>query len=345
MRPSVGDRGGQSYQGVFERSSVPMLLVDDERRIVDLNDAFCGLTGLTRDEAVSIRIDDLMPVGALARQTTFTRPDGAVRDIEIEATAHVTPGRHLGIIRDVTERKELERQAHDAQRLESASRLAGAIAHDFNNLLTVISGYSELLVGDLADERLGRHAAEIERAAARAAALTNQLLAFSRRQVLQPVPLDLNDVVAELERALQTLLAPAVDLVIRLDLRLGEVAADRAQIERVLLDLSENARTSMRTGGTLTIATRNVERPDGTFAEVRLTDTGGGLTDEEQRKLFDPFAGREAGLSLGLATVLAIVEQSGGMIEVDSAPGAGTTFSVLLPLRDPGHATVSLFDV
>jgi two-component system, cell cycle sensor histidine kinase and response regulator CckA len=220
--------------------------------------------------------------------------------------------------------------------MEAVGRLAGGVAHDFNNLLTAIAGYSEFLISGLTeDDRLRRHAEEIKKASARAAALTGQLLAFSRRQVLQPRVLDLNAVVSDMDMMLRRLIGEDVELVAMLETNLATVRADPTQLEQVIVNLAVNARDAMPNGGSLTIETANVELDDDGFVELRMTDTGVGMTDTERHQLFDPFfTTKEGGTGLGLATVYGIVEQSGGTIEVDSAPGMGSSFRILLPRVD-----------
>jgi CheY-like chemotaxis protein len=216
--------------------------------------------------------------------------------------------------------------------MEAVGRLAGGIAHDFNNLLTAISGYSEFLIADLHDERQLRHADEIRKAAARAASLTGQLLAFSRRQVLQPRVLDLNAVVSDMEMMLRRLIGEDVELVAILDPALGPVLADPTQIEQVIVNLVVNARDAMPHGGSLTIETANIQTKAGPAVELRMSDTGIGMTDDERSQLFDPFfTTKVGGTGLGLATVYGVVEQSGGTIEVDTSPGMGAVFRICFP--------------
>ena len=236
---------------------------------------------------------------------------------------------------NVTEARRVEVQLRQAQKMEAVGRLAGGIAHDFNNLLTAISGYSEFLIEGQTDERQRRYAEEIKRAATRAAALTGQLLAFSRRQVLQPRVLDLNAVVGDMDMMLRRLIGEDVELVTMLDPALANVLADPTQIEQVIVNLAVNAREAMPHGGSVTIETANLETDAGQFADLRLTDTGVGMSDEERRQLFDPFfTTKDGGTGLGLATVYGIVEQSGGTIEVESAPGLGSSFRILLPAAE-----------
>jgi signal transduction histidine kinase/ActR/RegA family two-component response regulator len=273
-----------------------------------------------------------LELGALEAEVTLHRPDGTERRIDFMATANVRPGRHIAVIRDLTRQNELEVQLRQAQKMEAVGRLAGGIAHDFNNLLTAIAGYSEFLIGGHTDPRLRRHAEEIKKAAARAASLTGQLLAFSRRQVLQPRVLDLNAVVSDMDMMLRRLIGEDVELLTMLEPELAPIRADPTQLEQVIVNLAVNARDAMPGGGSVTIETANIVIDDEEHVELRLTDTGIGMTESERQQLFDPFFTTKAGgTGLGLATVHGIVEQSGGTIEVTSAPGMGSSFRVLLP--------------
>ena len=336
------------FAATFEHSVVPMLVADDERRFVDLNEAAVELLGVSHEEATKLRVDDLLDEdgvpelwrgflrdGTWEAKVSLRRPDGGMRQIEFVATADVRPGRHIAVVRDLTRTTELETQLRQAQKMEAVGRLAGGIAHDFNNLLTAISGYSEFLIEGLVDERMRRHADEIRKAAARAASLTGQLLAFSRRQVLQPRALDLNAVVSDMDMMLRRLIGEDVELITLLDPTVGPVQADPTQIEQVIVNLAVNARDAMPNGGSVTIETSESFIGDGEFIELRLTDTGVGMTDLERQQLFDPFfTTKQGGTGLGLATVYGIVEQSGGTIDVDSAPGMGSSFRILLPRAD-----------
>ena len=214
------------FQATFEQSVVPKIVTDDKRRLVRVNQAAAELLGVDVETALGLRVDDLfadqaveelwprfIEAGRMEAEAWFHAPGGAKRRVEFVATANVQPGRHVAVVRDLTRQKELEAQLRQAQKMEAVGRLAGGIAHDFNNLLTAISGYSEFLIDGEEDERLRRHAEEIKKAAARAAALTGQLLAFSRRQVLQPRVLDLNDVVSDMDMMLRRLIGEDVELV------------------------------------------------------------------------------------------------------------------------------------
>jgi two-component system cell cycle sensor histidine kinase/response regulator CckA len=250
---------------------------------------------------------------------------------------------------DVTEHAELQAQFLHAQKMESVGRLAGGIAHDFNNLLTVINGLAGLVLSSLPDDDLRRQDLEgILQAGTSATALTRQLLAFSRRQVLERRVLNLNAVIADIEGMLRRLVGEDVTLVVAPALDLASVRADRGQIEQVLMNLAVNARDAMPNGGTLTIETRDVEVDERSVATHRrmrrgphvmlaMRDTGIGMDDATRERIFEPFfttKGPGRGTGLGLSTVYGIVEQTDGSIWVHSEPGRGTTFSIYLPRVD-----------
>jgi PAS domain S-box-containing protein len=257
------------------------------------------------------------------------------------------------VVHDITERKraqkeitDLEEQLRQSQKMEAIGRLAGGIAHDFNNLLTLIKGYTQLSVLELKEkDPLKDHMEGIKRASESAADLIRQLLAFSRRQVMEMKVLDLNTLLRDLDKMLRRVIGENIELVTLLTDDLGRVKADPGQIEQVILNLAVNARDAMPSGGKLTIETANAE-VDGAFARAHIgvspgrymrlsvKDTGVGMTPEVQERIFEPFfttKEKGKGTGLGLSTVYGIVKQSGGNIWVDSAPGQGTTFKIYLP--------------
>jgi PAS domain S-box-containing protein len=256
------------------------------------------------------------------------------------------PVRMRGTIQDITERVQLEAQFVQAQKMESVGRLAGGIAHDFNNLLTVITAYSELLIEDLPADNARR--ADLEQvldAARKAANLTRQLLAFSRRQVLEPKVVNLNEVVTGIEKMLKRVIGEDVDLVVKRAPALGAVRIDPGQIEQVIMNLAVNARDAMPKGGKLTIETATMEldvgyamtHPSvaaGTYVLLAVSDTGVGMDEATKQRIFEPFFTTKEvgkGTGLGLATVYGIVKQSGGHVSVSSELGRGTTLKIYLP--------------
>ncbi|HXJ78794.1 MAG TPA: PAS domain S-box protein [Candidatus Methylomirabilis sp.] len=289
---------------------------------------------------------------AIREHFRFRHADGSWRTFEAVVSNLLDIPAVRGVVvncRDVTEQRSLEAQFRQAQRLEAVGRLAGGVAHDFNNILTAITGYSELLLGDLVpDDPKRGDVEEIRAAAQRAAALTRQLLAFSRRQVLQVKVLDLNTVVRTLERMLRRLMGEDVRLELALSADLGAVRADPAQIEQVIMNLAVNARDAMPAGGRLTIETSNVVLDEsharvhagaepGRYVMLAITDTGIGMDEETRSHIFEPFfttKGPSQGTGLGLATVYGIVKQSGGNVWVYSEPGGGATFRLYIPRVD-----------
>ncbi|MEO8199968.1 MAG: PAS domain S-box protein [Gemmatimonadota bacterium] len=357
-----GERGllerEQQFRALFDSALDSMVLVGDDRRFLDANPAACELFRLPRETLLTQVIDRFCPPDfpVTERWTSFIE-DGEFkgdfvllldsrtrREVELSARAHVLPGRHLLVARDVTERNEMENRLRQAAKMEAVGRLAGGIAHDFNNLLTAILGCCELLGLELQDlPDTWEDLDEIKRAATRAGALTQQLLAFSRRQVLNPKVLDLNNEVEGIRRMLGRLIGEDIELMARLDPHTGRIRADPSQLEQIVLNLAINARDAMPEGGTLSIETGNAEPPE-EWANppeqcVMLTvrDSGTGIDENIQPHIFEPFFTTKElgkGTGLGLATVYGIVKQSGGYITVESAPGKGATFRIFLPRVD-----------
>jgi PAS domain S-box-containing protein len=357
----------QQYRLLFDGNPSPMNVIDRESQgFLAVNDAAVRHYGFSREEFLALTLDDIRlaegdaSLGAavespLPRPMKHRRKDGSVIDVEVAATPIVFGGRPawLALVSDVTERKSLEAQLLQSQRMESVGRLAGGVAHDFNNWLGVITGYGELLRKRVASEaHLTRYADEILSASQRAAGLTRQLLAFSRKQVLQPRVLDLNTVIGETETMLRRLIGEDVQLVTVLDRELGAVRADPAQFDQVLMNLVVNARDAMPRGGRLTIETRNVSLDAayarqhagvdaGEYVMLAVSDTGHGMPPQVLARIFDPFfttKERDKGTGLGLSMVHGIVKQSGGHIWVYSEPGYGSTFKVYLPRIDAASA-------
>jgi two-component system cell cycle sensor histidine kinase/response regulator CckA len=289
----------------------------------------------------------------------LTARDGEERWVWEQGAGVFAPDGRLvaleGLVLDVTERRRLGDRVRQAQKLEAIGQLAGGVAHDFNNLLTAILGYGELLLESLPEGDPRRaDVLEIRQAGQSAAALTQQLLAFSRRQILAPTVLDLNEIVIRVQKMLGRVIGEDVRLVARLGPDLPRVKADAGQIEQILMDLAVNARDAMPTGGTLTIETRaatldaatadRVGAPAGDGVQLTVRDTGTGMDERTRTRVFEPFfttkeQGR--GTGLGLATVYGIVKQSGGAIWVESEEGRGAAFTIHLPLageEEPGTA-------
>ncbi len=300
------------------------------------------------DHATAILEDTWEEGRPLCVEYRMRRRDGCevwLRD-DLVILRDPTTGKRLtrGILTDITERRHLEEQLRNAHQLEAVGRLAGGVAHDFNNILSIIMGHSELLLTGNQDERTRTGLEQIRRAADRAASLTQQLLAFSRKQVLQPTVLDLNEAVADVQKMLARVIGEDIELIAGLHPSLAAVKADPGQIEQVLMNLAVNARDAMPHGGKLIMETSNVEvaadeareleLEPGSYVMLKVIDTGHGMEPGTLAHIFEPFFTTKPmgkGTGLGLATVYGIVKQSGGGIDVTSKFGAGTEFTIHLP--------------
>lgn len=363
----------EKYHNLVEAMNEGLGVTDLNSRFTYVNPAFVNMLGYSRHEMVGHHLTEFVAPDhkALMAKKIMQRHTG--QDTRYEqyemvwvsktgrrVTTLISPkglfdpdGRLIGgfgVLTDITERKRLEEQLRQSQKMEAVGLLAGGIAHDFNNLLTAINGFAELMRRQLEpDEPLYELTDKILNSGRRAADLVRQLLAFSRKQILEPQVLDLNHVVSRLESMLRRVISEDIELETRLAPDLWPVQVDPTQIEQVVINLAVNARDAMPTGGTLTIETANLtldgaaitsqqlEAKPGDYARLIVRDTGMGISETVQTRIFEPFFTTKEvgqGTGLGLATVYGIVKQSGGHIQVSSRPGQGATFTVYLPRAD-----------
>ncbi|MGA8645765.1 MAG: PAS domain S-box protein [Candidatus Sulfotelmatobacter sp.] len=362
----------------FEHTPLAVVEWDTQLRITEWSPSAERVFGYSRQEAIGRGASFLVPPALrehvdrmgqeLLAQKGGTRStnDNITKDGRtISCEWYNTPlvdesGRVLGVaslVQDVTERVALEERLRQSQKMEAVGRLAGGVAHDFNNLLTVIMGYSQILTDGLpAVSRLKDATAQIRSAADRAAGITRQLLAFSRKQVLSPRVIDLNDIVLNLDSLLRRLIGEDIEVLTLPGRELGAVKADPGQVEQVIMNLALNARDAMPHGGKLTLETENVELDEsyareheplqpGRYVMLAVSDTGTGMSPETQAHIFEPFFTTKEvgkGTGLGLSMVYGIVKQSGGYIWVYSEPTRGTTFKIYLPRVDELAETVGV---
>jgi PAS domain S-box-containing protein len=367
------ERYRQLYQHMREGVALHELVFDERGapanyRLLDVNPSYGRIIGIDRTKVVGRLatevygtseppyLDLFAPVALTGEGTTVDlhfAPMG--RDFRVSIFSP-SKGRFATVFEDITSHRRLEEELRQAQKMEAVGRLAGGISHDFNNLLTVILGYTDVALDSVSSaDPLHATLLEIRRAGERASALTAGLLAFSRKQVIQPRAVDLNVLVAEMVPMLQRVIGEDIELTTALERAPLFVFADPHQVDQVVMNLVVNARDAMPAGGTLTLATRSVrthavevhsgvELSPGSYAQLSVTDTGLGMDDDTLSHLFEPFfttkpAGK--GTGLGLSTVFGIVSQSGGGIRVQSSPGAGSTFTVTLPLALVEHVNLA----
>lgn len=359
-RAEAGRRDSEDrLRRIFNHVSDALFIADDSGGILDANPAACRLTGLSVEELRKSPLLTVVPECASATKgdryadDTISAESGRRREsspgydrvLDIDAAAFA-PGVLVYTVRDLTNQSRLEEQLAQSQKMDAVGQLAGGIAHDFNNLLTVIMSYSSLLLADFeAGDPRREDLEEISNAASRASGLTRQLLAFSRKQLLEPRVINLNTVVTGIEKLVRRLIGDDIELTATLGRELAFINADPGQLEQVVINLAVNARDAMPEGGHLNITTANtelskqhteqhLEAAPGKYVVLIVTDTGVGMTKDVQQRVFEPFfttKGQGKGTGLGLSTVYGIVKQSGGDVWVYSEPGHGTTFEVYFP--------------
>jgi PAS domain S-box-containing protein len=358
------DRSEQEYRELFAKNPYPMWVYDPETyRFLDVNDAMTKLYGYGAEECLSGRVTtmDIRPpeqVPAFVRATDAVRNGGEMRglahhktrdgkslDVEVISTPRSFQGKKAALIlaKDVTERRQLEMQVQQAQKMEAIGLLAGGVAHDFNNLLNVVLGYLQLMPDARTEEmRFQQYASKAIDATRKAAHLVRELLAFGRKQVLWPCTVNLNTVISDVGTVLPGMIGEEVEIHIVLAQDLAAVKLDKSQFQQVILNLVTNARDAMSQGGTIRIATENVsiepatamasELKPGKYVQVTISDNGSGMDESTRARVFEPFfTTKTTGSGLGLSTVYGIVEQSGGHIRVVSELGKGSTFEIYFP--------------
>jgi two-component system, cell cycle sensor histidine kinase and response regulator CckA len=362
------------FRLLFSHTPLPMWVFDTESlRFLQVNEAATKQYGFSDDEFRRMTVRDIRTDGnesSFAKHVEEWKQEGRHhghwrhqrkdgKSFEVDVVSHKLEygGRSVRLVvaQDVSERQLLEQQLRQAQKMEAIGRLAGGVAHDFNNLLMVIKGHTELLLDVLpVADHVTRKIEQIDRSADRATALTRQLLAFSRMQVLQPRPMNLNSVVDEMGKLLPRLIGEDIELIVRASGDLGTIRADASQMEQIIMNLAVNARDAMPNGGKLIIETQNIELDHyyrdahpivqpGRYVLLSVSDNGTGMDAETQAHIFEPFFTTKEqgkGTGLGLATVYGVVKQSGGFVWVYSELGQGTTFKIYLPRVDEASAVI-----
>jgi hypothetical protein len=395
---SILEKNGQMVAALLESASQAIVGSDDAGRIVLANARTEAMFAYPRQELLGNSIEMLLPEAARARhgrdradffanprvrdmgigmELSGRRKDGVQFPVEVSLSYVRTEEGLFAIafVTDISQRKKLEEQLMHAQKMEAVGRLAGGVAHDFSNMLTVIAGYTQMILDQVSPpDPLRDYAEEILKASDRAAALTNQLLAFSRRQIVQSRVFDVNSVLLHTEKLLRRLIGEDVELALKLNPGAGRIKADPGHLEQAIFNLATNARDAMPRGGRITIETEPVTLDNsyarthlgvqpGEFVMIAVSDNGHGMDAETRRRIFEPFfttKERGKGTGLGLATVYGIVKQAGGDIWVYSEIGKGATFKLYFPAvsepasdalggdvaaaRDTRHATVLLVE-
>lgn len=357
----------RKYRQIFQESYDMIFIFDTDNRLVDVNRAAVDLIGYVKDELLDMDFATCICVTSSDMdrflralfadgfvkgiELEFRRKDGEIRTVHLSASllrddVDVVTG-HMGIAHDISENKRLEQQLFQAQKMESIGLLAGGVAHDFNNLLTAISGYGETIRENCPkdDTLLGTSSEQLLHAAERARELTHNLLAVSRKQITNPKPLMINDVISGMKRLLERIIGEDIELTLNLSRRQLSVMADQGQLEQVLINLAANARDAMPAGGCIKIETDYILMKEddrllhglqhqGRYVRIYVIDSGSGMDEHVRQKAFEPFFTTKEvgkGTGLGLSISYGIIKQHGGAITVESAPGKGSRFSICLP--------------
>jgi two-component system cell cycle sensor histidine kinase/response regulator CckA len=355
----------ERYRALFENAKDAIAVLTPEGIVREMNQRWADIVGVPREQLIGRQVRDFAPLGeeakndesyrrmvasghAVSAPVKIATGDGSNVLLEFSQATIEAAGEKLvfAIGRDVTEKRQLEEQLRQSQKLEVIGQLAGGVAHDFNNILTAILGFCELLLMELGPDHVGcTDVLEIKSAGERAAGLTRQLLAFSRKQILQASVLDINGVIKGMEVMLRRLIPAHIDLVMSLSRQIGSVKIDPTQLEQIVINLLVNAADAMPRGGKLTIETSNVRLDEhyrghhlpvtpGDYVMLAVSDTGVGMDEVTSRRVFEPFFTTKEqgkGTGLGLSTVYGIVKQSGGDIWIYSEPGHGSAFKIYLP--------------